>query len=129
MSRVRTAEAATMTGLDCRTFTVAALADHWQVTTTTIYNLIDRGELRAWRLGGKLWRINADAVGEYECQNTASGGSPESAPMAPATGIMSCTTPMVTDRTVSRLARMTARQPRLSVVTSGRGAPSQTSKA
>jgi excisionase family DNA binding protein len=99
--------------------TVAELADRWQVTTTTIYSLIYRGELRAWRLGGKLWRINLDAIGEYECRDTPSDASAAPVETAASTATMSCTGETMPDRTVYRLARMTARPQRLSLVTSG----------
>jgi excisionase family DNA binding protein len=41
-----------------------------------IRNLVAAGQLRAFRLGGKLLRIPSDAVEEFiACQNTASDGS------------------------------------------------------
>jgi DNA binding domain, excisionase family len=49
-------------------YTVSALADLWGVSTTFIYDLLARGELPAFRLGGKLWRIRAADVEAYECR-------------------------------------------------------------
>ena len=59
-----------------RVFTPAALAREWLCSERHIRNLIAAGELRAFRLGGKLLRIQAEAVEEFiQCQNTASDGS------------------------------------------------------
>jgi len=49
-----------------RPYTVAQLADYWQCSDTFIYDRINAGELRAFKLGGKLWRVRADAVEEFE---------------------------------------------------------------
>lgn len=51
-------------------FSVASLAEHWGCGTDTVYSLIRGGELQAFRLGGKLWRIRADEVERFECQTT-----------------------------------------------------------
>lgn len=49
-----------------RPFTVARLAEHWQVSDTFVYDEIKAGRLEAFRLGGKLIRVSAKAVVEYE---------------------------------------------------------------
>lgn len=52
-------------------YSVATLAEHWGCGADTIYSLIRGGELRAFKVGGKLLRIRADEVERFECQNTA----------------------------------------------------------
>lgn len=47
-------------------FTPRSLADRWQCSERHVRNLIDSGELPAFRLGGKLIRIRRDAVTEFE---------------------------------------------------------------
>jgi excisionase family DNA binding protein len=49
-------------------YTVAALAEHWGCSTSFIYEQIACGALPAWKLGGKLYRIGAAAVEEYEAR-------------------------------------------------------------
>jgi excisionase family DNA binding protein len=57
-------------------FTPAALAREWECSERHIRNLVAAGQLRAFRLGGKLLRIPEDAVQEFmACQTTASDGS------------------------------------------------------
>ncbi|WP_226660578.1 excisionase family DNA-binding protein [Alteriqipengyuania lutimaris] len=46
-------------------FTPAALAERWGCSTTAVYDLLATGALRSFRVG-KLWRIPATAVDEYE---------------------------------------------------------------
>ena len=53
-------------------FTPATLADRWQCSERHIRNMVDRGELPAFRLAGKLIRIRAEDVEMFECQ---AGGS------------------------------------------------------
>lgn len=52
-------------------FTVATLADRWQCSTHAIYWLIREKRLPAFRLGGKLLRIRAEDVTQWE----STGGS------------------------------------------------------
>lgn len=47
-------------------YSVATLAEHWQCGTDTVYALIHSGQVRAFKLGGKLWRIRADEVERFE---------------------------------------------------------------
>ena len=57
-------------------YTPAALAREWSCSERHIRNLVAAGQLRGFRLGGKLLRIPADAVQEFiACQTTASDGS------------------------------------------------------
>ena len=49
-------------------YTVATLARVWGVSSTFIYDLLARGELPGFKLGGKLWRIKAADVEAYECR-------------------------------------------------------------
>src|SRR5215467_10796610 len=59
-----------------RSYTPAALALEWQCSERHIRNLVTKGHLRAFRLGGKLLRIPVEAVEEMErCPAIASGGS------------------------------------------------------
>jgi excisionase family DNA binding protein len=53
-------------------FTPATLASYWQCSERHVRNLINRGELRHVRLGGKLLRIRISDVEDFECRN---GGS------------------------------------------------------
>lgn len=43
-------------------YSVATLADHWGCGTDTVYTLIRSGDLRAFKVGGKLLRIRMDEV-------------------------------------------------------------------
>ncbi len=85
--------------MSARIFTPARLAKEWDCSERHIRNLINRGELRHFRLGGKLLRIPAEAVEEFECQHTASDDSEESS-------LSSITTPQE-GGTVTRLAPRT----------------------
>lgn len=58
----------------------ADVAQRWGCSERHVRNLVKRGALRHFYVGGRLLRIPADAVEEYEqCQamTTASGGSME----------------------------------------------------
>jgi excisionase family DNA binding protein len=58
------------------TYTVKSLATHLQCDQQMIYDLLSSGKLRGWRLGGRLWRIDQEAVDEYKRnQTTGSTGS------------------------------------------------------
>lgn len=48
-----------------RPYTPATLAEHWGVSSTLIYDLLNSGALPGFRLG-KLWRIHANDVAAYE---------------------------------------------------------------
>ena len=57
-------------------YTPAALAREWSCSERHIRNLVAAGQLRAFRLGGKLLRITAEAAEDFQCrQTTASDGS------------------------------------------------------
>jgi excisionase family DNA binding protein len=49
-----------------RAYSAAALAERWGVSTSAIYTLIKSGELTAFKLGDKLYRISNEAVERYE---------------------------------------------------------------
>ena len=49
-----------------RPFTIAGLADRWQVAPGTIYAMIRRGELKAFRAGKSPLRIAAIEVERHE---------------------------------------------------------------
>lgn len=51
-----------------RPFTPDQVAAVWGCSPNHVRNLIHRGELRAFRLGQRLFRIPADAIEEYERQ-------------------------------------------------------------
>lgn len=53
-------------------FTPATLAKRWDCSEQHVRNLINRGELPSFRLGGKLLRIRGEDVEAFECQNGAS---------------------------------------------------------
>jgi len=48
-------------------YSVASLAEHWGCGPDTVYSLIHSGNLKAFKLGGRLYRIRADEVERYEC--------------------------------------------------------------
>lgn len=54
-----------------RPFTPETLANRWGVSATMIRNMCGVGQIEHFRLG-KLYRIPAKAVEEYECQKSAS---------------------------------------------------------
>jgi excisionase family DNA binding protein len=59
-------------------YTPRTLADRWQCKPDLIYRMIGEGRLSAFKLGGKLLRIPAEAVEAYEageCLTIESGGS------------------------------------------------------
>lgn len=49
-----------------KAFTVAALAERWSVSTDTVYAMIHSGRLKAFRFGGKLYRIRPEEVEAFE---------------------------------------------------------------
>ena len=51
-------------------FTPETLAERWQCSSSHIRKMIGRGELPAFRLGGRLLRVRARDVEEFErCRN------------------------------------------------------------
>lgn len=79
-------------------FTPAMLAEEWHCSERHIRNLVASGQLRAFRLGGKLLRIPTEAVEEFTCQHTTSAGS---------TGDSASLGTRTEGDTVTRLAPMT----------------------
>ena len=61
-------------------FTPATLAREWACSEKHVRNLINRGELRASRLGEKLLRIRPEWADEYLDRNIASPDSGEGGP-------------------------------------------------
>lgn len=57
-----------------RPYTPETLANRWGVSATMIRNMCSDGAITYFRVG-KLYRIPAQAVEEYECQKSASDGS------------------------------------------------------
>jgi excisionase family DNA binding protein len=49
-----------------RAYSPSGLAAAWKCSEKHVRNLLNSGQLRGWKLGGKLWRIKPDAVEEYE---------------------------------------------------------------
>ena len=62
-----------------RPFTVPALAVRWECSEGLIRKMIERGQLRSFRIG-VLIRIPADEVERIECQNTQSSASEDYMP-------------------------------------------------
>lgn len=91
-------------------YSVASLAQHWGCGTDTVYSLIRGGDLRAFKLGGKLLRIRADEVERFECQNTPCNDTETSLPSSGT---------KADDATDIRLERLIDRRPRPQLVTSG----------
>lgn len=48
--------------------TPADVAARWGVSDTFVYGLLNSGQLRAFKLGPKLWRIKLADVEAYECR-------------------------------------------------------------
>lgn len=72
-----------------RAYTPETLAERWDCSPSVIRKLCRKGDLPSFRLGGKLLRIRADDVEEYECQ---SGASPDSEDNLPSHGMSEATT-------------------------------------
>lgn len=51
---------------DRRPFTPAMLAERWHCSERHIRNLIAAGDLKAFKVGGKLMRISVDVIEELE---------------------------------------------------------------
>src|SRR3974377_2047326 len=65
-----------MTDTRPRSYTPAALALEWQCSERHVRNLVAKGKLRAFRLGGKLLRIPVEAGEAIErCPATSSASS------------------------------------------------------
>lgn len=92
-------------------YSVATLAEHWGCGTDTVYSLIHGGELNAFRLGGRLWRIRADEVERFECQITPSNDTARSSPSSGTRG---------EDATDIRLERLIGHRQRPQLVHSGK---------
>jgi len=60
------ANARPTTACEERPFTVARLAAHWGVSEWMVYDMLQDGRLRGFKLGGKLWRISAEEVARCE---------------------------------------------------------------
>lgn len=60
---------------------VAQLADTWGVSRQHVYNLIERGELQAVRIGA-LVRIRPEDVEAYECRDRKQTDQPIPSPSA-----------------------------------------------
>jgi excisionase family DNA binding protein len=58
-------------------FTPATLAERWDCSERHVRNLINKGQLGCFRLGGKLVRIRQSDVEKFECQIGGSPGSME----------------------------------------------------
>ncbi|TRD03833.1 helix-turn-helix domain-containing protein [Mesorhizobium sp. WSM4303] len=66
-----------MSALIPNVFTPAMLAQRWECSEGHVRNMIAAGTLPAFRLGGKLLRIRASDVEDYECRSGGSQGSTE----------------------------------------------------
>lgn len=58
-------------------YSPASLAERWECSQRYIRKLIAIGELPAFPLGGKLWRIRGEDVEAFECRTTASDDTGE----------------------------------------------------
>lgn len=52
-----------------RPFTPETLAERWQCSTGVIYRMLSSGQLPGFKIG-KLWRIRAEDVEEFESRVT-----------------------------------------------------------
>ncbi|RQW42793.1 DNA-binding protein [Novosphingobium sp. LASN5T] len=88
-------------------YSPAKLAKRWGCSQSHIYNLLNSRALPGFRLG-KLWRVAAVAVEEYECRNhMSSASSPEPAQTANDTGPSASSGTRQMVASVTRLARLT----------------------
>lgn len=53
-----------------RVFTIRDLAERWSCSEKQVGLLIKSGELRAFRIGQKLWRVSVEEVERYEDRST-----------------------------------------------------------
>ncbi|MBD2841509.1 helix-turn-helix domain-containing protein [Erythrobacter rubeus] len=74
----------------------AQLAERWDVSTTLIYDLLNAGSLKGFKLG-KLWRIPLAAVEAYEQQGSETAQPPADEPVEP---------PEVDASTIARMTRI-----------------------
>ncbi|MBX7488847.1 helix-turn-helix domain-containing protein [Qipengyuania sp. GH25] len=82
-----------------RPYSPATLAARWECSTTLIYDLLNAGTLKGFRIG-KLWRIPTDAIEEYETSPSTGTAATElgETPVEPA----------MQTGAAARLARLTA---------------------
>lgn len=67
-------------------YTPATLAKEWHCSERHVRSLVDKGELRAFRLGQRLLRIPAASAREYECRMaTGSESSTDNASLSTTT--------------------------------------------
>ncbi|MBD8556346.1 helix-turn-helix domain-containing protein [Rhizobium sp. CFBP 8762] len=71
-----------------RIYTPATLAKRWECSERHVRNLIAKGELGCFRLGGKLVRIKESDVESFECKNGELPDSEASSP-SPSTAMVS----------------------------------------
>jgi excisionase family DNA binding protein len=57
---------APMAEMTDRPFSPETLAERWGCSARHVRNLIKRGDINAFQLGGKLWRISAAEVARIE---------------------------------------------------------------
>jgi excisionase family DNA binding protein len=65
-----------------RVFTPDQIAERWGVSANTVRALIKSGKLRGFRLG-RLFRVPAEAVEEFEKGSAVEGGGPSELPEPP----------------------------------------------
>jgi excisionase family DNA binding protein len=87
------------------------LAEHWGCGTDTVYAMIRSGDLVAFKLGGRLLRIRAIEVEQYECRATIASNDTERN--------LQSSGSKTDDATDIRLERLIDRQPRPRLVHSG----------
>ena len=97
-------------GMEGRPYSPETLAERWGCTPSHVRKMVRRGDLRAFRLGGKLLRIPAVEVERIEamdpCEDETeaqeSHGSPNSEAATPSSG-----TTIEANGIAARLARLT----------------------
>jgi excisionase family DNA binding protein len=60
-----------------KVYTPRTLAKRWECSQATIYNMIERGDLAAFKVGGKLLRIKAEDAEAFEQRAGAIESAPE----------------------------------------------------
>ncbi len=61
-------------------FTVRTLAEYWDCSEQHVRNLIHRGDLQVFRIGGKLLRISQEEVQRWQKTSTSASTGANTAP-------------------------------------------------
>lgn len=96
-------------------YDVVTLAEKWGCGTDTVRSLIKSGDLPAFKVGGKLLRVRAEEVEQYECRQITPSNDTETPSRSSGT--------KEEDDAAIRLARIIERPQRPQLVHSGSRKP------